>query len=62
MPDDCYWIEVKFSDRETLRKESKRLNDIYEVYGQYSAKTRRNKNVEEIVAGRGEDFQSVMLG
>ena len=45
-----YWIEVKFENGKTLRKESDNLNDTYKVWARYYQYSRQPK-VQNIKAG-----------
>lgn len=47
-----YWIEVKFSNGKTLRKESTSINDTYTVFVRYS--NSRKPAVQEITSGYGD--------
>ena len=48
-----YWIEVKFTNGKTLRKESENLNESYEVWERYT-RTGKQPQVQQIKAGRGD--------
>ena len=47
-----YWIEVTMRDSNTQRFEKKQLNEVFQIFGKYSRKSRKNCKATAIKFGR----------